>query len=233
MTNIVKILENAPFGIRLYSPICGECTLEEVYDNYISVNNLSNEEVVFNNNGTYNSNGECLLWPSKERLSWAGWQTVLMRQDECLGTIVMSGTNSEYIITHDGFVLCENVNKCLDFACAPSIDIHFADIEESEKAMELLECNGYKWCEETETLEKIREEPLEVVPMMPEDEIEAVLENSPNRSEEKFKEDLKVLLIKHNMDQLMKISANIIVEYMTENLKNIHTLIQKRTQIVQ
>lgn len=388
MTNIAKILENAPLGIKLYSPICGECKLEEVMHDFISVSDVNHKEWDFNSDGAFDANGECLLWPSKERLNWAGWQTVLMRQEECLGTVVMSGIGSEYIITHDGFVLCENINKCLDFLCAPSIDMRFADIEESEKAMKMLEEeNGYKWDEDAEELRKIEksefdvgdwichdkmhdirqitdvdrltdtywsvsvkdgqklsntiqymdksyhiwglndimngdilvseygtifmtngkieslytgesgpdficslayngdfntiyepfferekpcpfttsprpatyeecqklfkaiddnhcivhfnmdneitsfqvldEEPLEAVPTMPEDKLEGALENSPNSSEEKFKEDLKELLMKHNMDQLMSVPADIIVEYMTNNLKNAHTLITK------
>lgn len=163
MTNISKILENAPLGIKLYSPICGECTLEEVMHDFISVNDVNNKEWDFNSDGTFDANGECLLWPSKERLNWAGWQTVLMRQEECLGTIVMSGMNTPYIITHDGFVLCENVNKCLDFVCVPSIDMRFADIEESEKAMKMLEEeNGYKWDEDAEELRKIEKSEFDV-----------------------------------------------------------------------
>ena len=390
MTNIAKILENTPLGIKLYSPICGECKLEEVMHDFISVSDVNHKEWDFNSDGTCDANGECLLWPSKEHLSWAGWQSLIMRQDECLGTIVMSGVNTPYIITHDGFVLCENVNKCLDTVCAPSIDMRFATIEESEKAMKTLEKeNGYKWDENAEELrkidtpkyyigdlivhnsnhldirkivaiedienntcyvcqqlendykgrlpienidnnyhlwslldlqlgdiltdsagfifltdgktyrnsesgeidgadficsidrhgnfvtrydfkcyqdnnpwssenlrpstyeerqklfsalsingyklctnngvitgiEKIKEEPLEVVPTIPEES--DTLENASNSAEEKFKEDLKELLMKHNMDQLMSVPADIIVEYMTDNLKNIHTLITK------
>lgn len=396
MANIAKILENAPIGTKLYSPICGECTLEEIDSSRnVVVCDKSESLLPFYSDGTYNDNGECLLWPSKEWQKWINWQNIIMRDEICLGAIVMSGTNTSYIITRNGFAICENPSKCLDFTYGMSIDMHFADIEESEKAMELLERNGYKWCEETETLEKINtpvfeigewivhnfnhqdirkilsiendkiyvcqtvdcaisgglsieivdkyyhiwslrdvqlgdiltdsdgyifltdgktyansvygnidgadficsidnqgefitkydayclqddrpwssknlrpstyeerqklfsalssngyklcinngiisgiekitEEPLEAVPtMLLESDMPEVEPNKKpeNRPEEKFKEDLKELLIKHNMDQLMSIPADIIVEYMTENLKNMHTLITKERKV--
>ena len=241
MVNIAKILENAPIGTKLYSPICGECTLEEVMHDFISVNDVNNKEWDFNSEGTFDANGECLLWPSKERLNWAGWQSLIMRQDECLGTIVMSGMNTPYIITHNGFVLCENINKCLDIVCAPSIDMRFATIEESENAMKMLEeKNGYYWNDEIEELKKVREEPLEAVPTVPEGEIEAVSKDFQSSSEQfeptkridkhNFETELKELLLKYEIDADTNVPAFILSNYIINNLKVLTLMIDKKTR---
>lgn len=70
--NIAEILKDKPNGIRLYSPIFGECAFsfvrEETDD--ICVNQHNGEKAFFNSKGLYNILGECLLFPSKEMRDW-------------------------------------------------------------------------------------------------------------------------------------------------------------------
>ena len=70
--NIAEILKDKSKGIRLYSPIFGECAfssvLEETDD--ICVNQHNGEKAFFNSKGLYNILGECLLFPSKEMRDW-------------------------------------------------------------------------------------------------------------------------------------------------------------------
>lgn len=75
--NIAEILRNKPRGIKLYSPIFGDCTYcyiqGETSD--ICVKRQYNVMSYFNFEGLYNTAGECLLFPSKlmrdwEKLSW-------------------------------------------------------------------------------------------------------------------------------------------------------------------
>lgn len=70
--NIAEILKDKPNGIRLYSPIFGECAFsfvrEETDD--ICVNQHNDEKAFFNSKGLYNILGECLLFPSKEMRDW-------------------------------------------------------------------------------------------------------------------------------------------------------------------
>ena len=70
--NIAEILKDKPNGIRLYSPIFGECAFsfvrEETDD--ICVNQHNVEKAFFNSKGLYNILGECLLFPSKEMRDW-------------------------------------------------------------------------------------------------------------------------------------------------------------------
>lgn len=70
--NIAEILKDKKDGIRLYSPIFGECAFsfvrEETDD--ICVKQHNGEKAFFNSKGLYNILGECLLFPSKEMRDW-------------------------------------------------------------------------------------------------------------------------------------------------------------------
>lgn len=70
--NIAEILKDKPKGIRLYSPMFGECAfsfVQEETDN-ICVKQHNGEKAFFNSKGLYNILGECLLFPSKEMRDW-------------------------------------------------------------------------------------------------------------------------------------------------------------------
>ena len=70
--NIAEILKDKPKGIRLYSPIFGECAFSFVQEETddICVKKHNGEKVFFNSKGLYNILGECLLFPSKEMRDW-------------------------------------------------------------------------------------------------------------------------------------------------------------------
>lgn len=70
MINIAKILKNKPKGTRLYSPIFGECVFDFIQNttNDVCVKKHNGEKAYFNSEGLYNTLGECLLFPSKEKL---------------------------------------------------------------------------------------------------------------------------------------------------------------------
>lgn len=70
--NIAEILRNKPHGVKLYSPIFGDCTFCYIKDETsdICVKRQYNEMSYFNFEGLYNTAGECLLFPSKEMHDW-------------------------------------------------------------------------------------------------------------------------------------------------------------------
>ena len=68
---IAGILKNFPKGTKLYSPIFGDVTLEEVEKYNIKVMSVDFDDIlVFNQNGSYHYRGECMLFPSKENRDW-------------------------------------------------------------------------------------------------------------------------------------------------------------------
>lgn len=85
--NIAEILQNKSKGIRLYSPIFGECAFclvrEETDD--ICVKKHNGEIVFFDFKGLYNNLGEVMLFPSKEMRDWGkfSWKKgdVLVNKD--------------------------------------------------------------------------------------------------------------------------------------------------------
>lgn len=70
--NILEILKDKPQGIRLYSPIFGECVFcyvhEVTYDICVKHNG---EKAFFNSEGLYNTLGEVMLFPSKSMQDWS------------------------------------------------------------------------------------------------------------------------------------------------------------------
>lgn len=95
--NIAEILKDKPKGIRLYSPIFGDCAFsfvrEETDD--ICVNQHNGEKAFFNSKGLYNILGECLLFPSRNMRDWSKF---LWKK----GDILVSNDNDSHII-FEGF----------------------------------------------------------------------------------------------------------------------------------
>lgn len=72
--NIAEILKDCPRGTKLYSPICGECEIIDVWQDSIEVTTPTTENFFFNWNGTYCTLGEVLLFPSKDNRDWRMFQ---------------------------------------------------------------------------------------------------------------------------------------------------------------
>ena len=70
--SIAEILRNKPHGIKLYSPIFGDCTYCYIKDETsdICVKRQYNVMSYFNSEGLYHTAGECIIFPSKEMRDW-------------------------------------------------------------------------------------------------------------------------------------------------------------------
>ena len=70
--NIAEILRNKPQGIKLYSPIFGECTFCCIREdtNDICVKKHNGVKCFFDSKGLYYNTGEVMLFPSKEMRDW-------------------------------------------------------------------------------------------------------------------------------------------------------------------
>ena len=70
--NIAEILKDKPKGIRLYSPIFGECSFSFVREetNDICVKKHNGVKEFFDSKGLYYNTGEVMLFPSKEMRDW-------------------------------------------------------------------------------------------------------------------------------------------------------------------
>lgn len=81
--NIAEILKDAPKGTKLFSPLCGECSLVGikkggVYPIVVAPNDCadSSEFLHFKENGNYQNyvDAECLLFPSKDCRDWENFK---------------------------------------------------------------------------------------------------------------------------------------------------------------
>ena len=97
--NIAEILKDKPKGIRLYSPIFGECTFCCIREdtNDICVKKHNGMKVFFDSKGLYSNLGEVMLFPSKEMRDW---EKLSWKKGDVL--VCYEGKNPYYTI-FDGF----------------------------------------------------------------------------------------------------------------------------------
>lgn len=95
--NIAEILKDKPKGIRLYSPIFGDCSFQCIQNETddICVKKHNNLMDIFSSKGLYNMLGECLLFPSRNIRDWSKF---LWKK----GDILVSNDSDSHII-FEGF----------------------------------------------------------------------------------------------------------------------------------
>lgn len=74
--DLTKILKNCPKGFKLYSPISGYVTFDDInlkFNHPIIVYDKEEREFTFSKDGKYfaDYDGECCLFPSKEQKDWS------------------------------------------------------------------------------------------------------------------------------------------------------------------
>ena len=105
--NIAEILKDKPKGIRLYSPIFGECAFSFVQEETddICVKQHNGEKAFFNSKGLYNILGECLLFPSRNMRDWSKflWKKgdILVSNDSD-NHIIFEGFSKDDYTTYEG-----------------------------------------------------------------------------------------------------------------------------------
>lgn len=159
--NIVELLKDCPKGIELYSPLCGECRVINIYYGLgFDVICADNTVYNFSYDGRYNMMGECVIFPSKENRDWSKFQRPFMDGD------VVAGENCacSYITIFKKFLggIPFKYHVCLtDYgefkinSQADNANLRFATEEEKIKLFDAIKANGYKWNSETKTLEKL------------------------------------------------------------------------------
>ena len=170
MINIAEILKDCPKGIQLYSPICGDCTFEKIHLNTIIVVSTQGcVTITFNVYGQYFTdfdNAECLLFPSKDNRDWNTFQKPFKD-----GDIISNGGyiaifhkfGKPDFCTYDKVVYyhcwCNKKSKESkfknDFGIGRDTEYRFATDEEKQIMFDVIKANGYKWNDETKTLEKL------------------------------------------------------------------------------
>lgn len=163
--DIGAILENAPKGLNLYSPAYGDVKLVSVdpidrnrkATPMIYCKSCSGNEKKFFRNGTISTHGECMLFPSKESLSWEMWQRKLFKP----GDIIVKDNDDEH--GHAQTLLFYGLSALVYLASAYNekgkidnevyINYHrYATQEEKNDFNRRLSYNGYKYDKNENTL---------------------------------------------------------------------------------
>lgn len=173
--NIAELLKDCPKGMELYSPIFGKVYLDKIRPHLAIVVTTDKYKEEFLYDGRYGMNGECMLFPSKGKTTWEGFQRpfedgdVIFTHANCLkvglGNTWISiykenrnGGVATYVdYAEDGSDYYSNIDGDKAFLCMEK-DIlrqRLATEEEKEKLFQAIKDNGYKWNEETKTLEKL------------------------------------------------------------------------------
>ena len=116
MTNIAKLLKDAPKGMKLYSPLLGEVEFAEVMDtDYVPIRVMCGTiGERFDEFGRYKGNeypnAECLLFPSKDCRTWECWKVPV---EPCfkVGDSLQSGSYFTKILSinlEEGRYYCNN-----------------------------------------------------------------------------------------------------------------------------
>lgn len=76
--NITELLKDCPHGMELYSPIFGEVYLDKIIPHLAIVVTTDKKQGDFKEeflyDGRYGMNGECMLFPSKDKTTWEGFE---------------------------------------------------------------------------------------------------------------------------------------------------------------
>lgn len=73
MINITEILKKSPKEAVYYSPLCGDCTIEDILEFTIVVAYKAEGKSKYftvNSFGQYTEDGECVLFPSRDNKDW-------------------------------------------------------------------------------------------------------------------------------------------------------------------
>lgn len=170
-----KILINAPVGLKLYSPCYGYVRLKSVDDYNLNVkrtpmiicNSLSGNEKRFFMDGSISTNGECMLFPSKDYRSWNDWQIYLFKN----GDIISKEFDDEHGIAQT-VIFSDNINidivTCINTK-GEKINItslneyHYASLLDKNIFNRELLLNGLKWDKTEKGIVNATEEDIENV----------------------------------------------------------------------
>ena len=159
--NIAELLKDCPKGMELYSPIFGEVYLDKIRPHLAIVVTIgkeqsdSREEFLYD--GRYGMNGECMLFPSKNK-TWERFVPPIKFKD---GDVVISTSNNIHLIS------CRDKNNGWESCCciiygkfnstktAHVIPTRLATEEEKQELFKAINDNGYRWDDETKTLKKL------------------------------------------------------------------------------
>ena len=166
--NIAEILKDCPKGTKLYSPLCGECRVFKIYD-HLGFDVINGTEDIFNfsYDGRYNLMGECCIFPSKDQRDWSTFQRPFKDGDiisngRYVAIFHKSGKPENCVSSNVIYYHCwyndntyDKFKAKIDFGIGIIKEYKYATEKEKQKLFDAINESGYRWNEETKTLEKL------------------------------------------------------------------------------
>lgn len=160
-----EILKDVPKGTKLYSTIYGEIyfdcidCIDQLYP--IRCHNIHGSGLEFTKEGKYhyNYNGECILFPSREKRDWSKFITKPFQN----GDVISTGVGNFAIFSHYSSINaivyhCVMTNNKIKIKQDTGIgyhhNCHLASHKEKEELYNKLQETGYFWNDENNSLEK-------------------------------------------------------------------------------
>lgn len=172
--NIAELLKDCPRGMELYSPIFGKVYLDKIRPHLGIVVTTGKEQGDFKEeflyDGRYGMNGECMLFPSKDKTTWEGFVPPFKFKD---GDILFVKARYDWIFIYKENEDQEDLYKyaaiptysdranqlvydSIPLCCKKDVtEIRLATKEEKEKLFKAMKDRGHKWNPETKTLEEL------------------------------------------------------------------------------
>ena len=121
MKTVADYLKNAPKGTKLYSPIFGECEFDHVSPSDSIYVRYKDTQIEFNKYGQFsldNSDGECLLFPSKEEREWSNYQLPAPHDFKPFDKVVVKDNHGTWRI--DFYECYDSSDKDFPYQCMVS-----------------------------------------------------------------------------------------------------------------
>ena len=158
--NIAELLKDCPSGMELYSPIFGKVYLDKIKPHLAIIVATDKYKEEFLYDGRYGMNGECMLFPSKDKRDWSKFQQPFKDGDVVATTdglwigITTGGEEGKFIPTYCVIHYGSEFEVYLDQK-ETWVFNRLATEEEKQKLLQAIKDNGYYWNAETKTLEKV------------------------------------------------------------------------------
>ncbi len=161
MVNIVEIVNKMPIGTKLYSTICGECTIKKIYEG-LGFDVISKDGTTYNfsYDGRFDLNGECCIFPSKENRDWNTFNKVENSFKPEIGDVVADCCDNVFIYQDKYSEYSDNSNFVVftsfhnDFFVTEGNDsfqiskaVRYATAKEEELLFDIMYKKGYLYNE--------------------------------------------------------------------------------------
>lgn len=169
--DLTVVLKDCPKGTKFYSSTFGNVEFLRIdKDDFINpivikwIKEEGNSYIEYlSKDGKFRGLGECIIFPSKDQRDWSKWQRPFKDGDvvtyklkgSLVAFIYKERTTTTLVKSHFALYI-HNMGFCIDGDIAlKEEEIVFATEEEKLKLFQAIKDNGYKWNEETKTLEKL------------------------------------------------------------------------------